>query len=101
MRRTLKDVLAEYGAIALVVYLVIFAVVLTSFAFAIRFGFRPESTAGGLGTLAAAYIATKVTQPLRIAGTLLLTPLVARLWERWRPVPASAAPGTPPAPRDD
>ncbi|HET6680830.1 MAG TPA: hypothetical protein VFG84_06485 [Gemmatimonadaceae bacterium] len=93
MRRTLKDVLAEYGAIALVVYLAIFVVVLASFLFAIRLGFRPESTAGGLGTLAAAYIATKVTQPLRIAGALLLTPLVARLWERWRPRPAASQNG--------
>lgn len=100
MRRTLKDVLAEYGAIALVVYLAIFVVVLVSFVFAIRLGFRPESTAGGLGTLAAAYIATKVTQPLRIAGALLLTPLVARVWERWRPRPASATRSGPGAADD-
>ena len=69
---------------ALVVYLSIFAGVLAAFWFAIRLGWQPESVAGSAGTLAAAYVATKVTQPLRIAATLVLTPLVAKLYERVR-----------------
>lgn len=83
-RRNIKDLLAEYGGVALVVYLSIFAGVLAAFWFAIRLGWRPESAAGSAGTLAAAYLATKVTQPLRIAATLVLTPLVAKLYERVR-----------------
>ena len=84
MAKDTKQLLAEYGTTALVVYLVIFVVVLAGFWFAIRAGWRPESAAGSAGTLAAAYVATKVTQPLRIAGTLVLTPLVAKLYERVR-----------------
>jgi hypothetical protein len=84
MAKDPKKLIAEYGTTALVVYLVIFAAVLAGFWLAIRTGWRPESTAGNAGTLAAAYVATKVTQPLRIAGTLALTPLVARVYERFR-----------------
>jgi len=84
MRKTLKGVLAEYGPIALAVYLVIFAAVLLGSWAAIRMGWRPASAAGGMGTFAAAYVFTKLTQPLRIAATLALTPLVARLTHRAR-----------------
>ena len=33
---------------------------------------------------AAAYIATKLTQPIRIGATILVTPIIARLYERLR-----------------
>lgn len=82
MRKTIKNILAEYGAIALVIYLIIFSLVLVGFWAAIRFGWRTTSTAGTVGTWTAAYIATKLTQPLRIAATLALTPFIARLYER-------------------
>jgi hypothetical protein len=82
VRRTFKDILAEYGAVALVVYLTIFAVVLFSFWAAISMGWKPASAVGSVGAFTAAYIATKVTQPLRIAATLALTPIVARIYER-------------------
>ena len=84
MRKTLKHVLTEYGAVAVVVYLVIFVAVLGGFWVAIRAGWRPESAAGSVGAFTAAYIATKLTQPLRIAATLFLTPLVAKGYERIR-----------------
>ena len=74
--------LAEYGAIAVVIYLVIFCLVLVSFWAAIRFGWQPTSTAGNVGAWTAAYIATKLTQPLRILATLAVTPFVAKLYER-------------------
>jgi Kef-type K+ transport system membrane component KefB len=85
MRKTLKSVLAEYGPVAVVVYLVIFAAVLLGSWAAIHMGWRPASAAGSVGTFTAAYLFTKVTQPLRIAATLALTPLVARLTGRGRP----------------
>jgi hypothetical protein len=85
MRKTTKDLLAEYGAVALVVYLSIFALVLAGFWTAIRLGWRTDSAAGTMGTLAAAYVATKVTQPLRIGATLVLTPLLAKAYDRVRP----------------
>ena len=91
MRKTLKHILTEYGTVAVIVYFAIFFAVLFGFWAAIRFGWRTESTAGSVGTFTAAYIATKLTQPLRIAATLALTPLAAKLYERitgkTRPVP--------------
>ena len=50
-----------------------------------------------MGQLPAAYIATKLTQPLRIAATLALTPVVARVYERMRPSAARVREGVAPA----
>jgi hypothetical protein len=77
-----RDLILEYGIIALVVHYVIFAVVIVGFWFAIRSGWQSTSTAASVGTWTAAYIAAKITQPLRIIATLAVTPLVARLYER-------------------
>ena len=74
--------MTEYGTVAVIVYFTIFFAVLFGFWAALRFGWRTESTAGSVGTFTAAYIATKLTQPLRIAATLALTPIVAKLYER-------------------
>ncbi len=87
MRKTLKEVLTEYGPIALILYLAIFAIVLGTTYFAIRSGWAPESAAGKTGTFAAAYIVTKLTQPFRILATAALTPVVARVYERVRGAP--------------
>ena len=84
MKKTVQNLLAEYGTVAVIVYFVIFFGVLGGFYLAIRFGWRPSSTAGSVGTLAAAYIATKLTQPIRIAATVVVTPFVAKLYERMR-----------------
>lgn len=84
MKKTVQNLLAEYGTVAVIVYFVIFFSVLGGFWLGIRLGWRPTSTAGTAGTLAAAYIATKLTQPIRIAATLVATPIVAKLWERTR-----------------
>ncbi len=82
VRKTLQSILAEYGTIALVLYLSIFALVLGGFTTAMWLGWRPTGATGTVGTLTAAYIATKLTQPVRIGATLVLTPIVARLYER-------------------
>lgn len=82
MKKTMKEILAEYGAIAVVVYLLIFTVVLTGSYFAIRFGWTTKSAAGNAGIWTAAYIVTKLTQPLRIAATVVLSALIGRLWDR-------------------
>lgn len=86
-RERLKALLAEYGRIALWTYFVLFGVVLVGFATAISLGVEIESAKGGAGLLGAAWIATKLTQPLRIGVTLALTPLVARVVRRLRPAP--------------
>ncbi len=82
MRINFKQLLAEYGRVAIAVYLVVFVATLVGSWLAIRMGWRPAGVAGNAGTLAAAYLATKLTQPLRIAVTVVLTPLVAKVHER-------------------
>jgi hypothetical protein len=82
MRKTLKQIFAEYGKIAVVVYLALFFVVLVGAWFGIRLGWAPSGVAGNAGTWTAAYIVTKITQPLRIAATVVLTTFIGRLWDR-------------------
>jgi hypothetical protein len=76
-KERLKALLAEYGRIAIYTYFAIFLLVFAGFAIAIAAGVPVESAAGKAGVFGAAYLATKLTQPLRILGTLALTPLVA------------------------
>jgi hypothetical protein len=80
----LKALLAAYGRIALAAYLTLFVLVFAGFALAISAGVNVASAQGGAGVLGAAYVATKLTQPLRIAATVALTPLLARLVEKFR-----------------
>lgn len=86
MRKKLESLITQYGAIALGTYFVIFFVVLGGFALGIRSGLRPDSAVGEAGVLGAAYLATKATQPLRILATFVLTPLIAKLFARSRPL---------------
>lgn len=78
----LEAVVAEYGMIAFIVYFTIFGLTITGFAMAINAGVEVDSVAGTTGVWGAAWLATKLTQPLRIGATLLLTPLVAAAWHR-------------------
>ena len=91
MVEKLKALLAEYGNIALGTYIVIWLATLAGFAIAISLGFQVESATGGVGLLGASWVATKLTQPLRIAGTLAATPLVAAALRKLR-----RSPHTPP-----
>ena len=77
-----RELILEYGIIALVVHYIIFAIVIVGFWFAIRAGWQSTSAAGTAGSWGAAYIAAKITQPLRIVATLAITPFVARVYER-------------------
>jgi hypothetical protein len=81
-RERLKALFAEHGRVALGTYLGLFVLVLGGFALAISWGVKVESATGGAGILGAAYLATKAVQPLRIAATLVLTPLLAQLLRR-------------------
>lgn len=88
-REKFKTLMAEYGRVALGTYLGIFVLTLVGFAVAIQTGVEVQSAGAGAGVLGAAYLATKVTQPIRIGGTLLLTPIVARVLRKYRPVTSS------------
>jgi hypothetical protein len=84
LKARLTDLLAEYGKVAIYLYLAIFVLVLAGFTVAIAAGVEVESAAGGAGLLGAAWLATKLTQPLRILATLALTPVLGRLLQRLR-----------------
>ncbi|HKY40631.1 MAG TPA: DUF1279 domain-containing protein [Polyangiaceae bacterium] len=83
-REKLKSLLAEYGNVALGTYLVIWVLTLAGFAIAISVGVQVEGAASGAGLAGATWLATKLTQPLRIAGTLALTPIVAAVMRKLR-----------------
>ncbi len=117
MRKTFNKLLAEYGAVFVVVYFTIFFGVFFGAWAGIRYGWdprplvariglNPEGLVASAGPWVIAYGVAKVTQPARIAATLLLTPILAKVWERAsgrrRAVPAAnVAPATPAAPRAD
>lgn len=90
--------LAEYGPLVLVVYLCISALSIVGFAWAIERGFKSSidtwsvkiggwipwlsdeaDKAGTLGTWAAAWVATKLIQPLRVPLTVAITALIHRV----------------------
>ena len=83
-REKLKSLLSEYGNVALATYIVIWLLTLAGFAIAISMGIQVEGAASGVGLAGATWLATKLTQPLRIAGTLALTPVVAAVLRKLR-----------------
>jgi hypothetical protein len=90
-RAKFKALLEVYGRLAIVVYFAIFLATLVGFAVAISFGLELDSAKGGAGLLMASWLATKLTQPLRIAGTLALTPIVASAMNKRSQSRASAS----------
>lgn len=95
-KERLKALLAEYGRVALATYLSIFVLVLAGFSAAFALGFQGEgigegaSAFRGASLLGAAYLATKLVQPLRIVATVALTPVVASVIKRLRPTKRTA-----------
>jgi hypothetical protein len=101
VRKTFQKLMAEYGTIAVITYFAIFF--LTWFgawaaigrgvdlaALAKRVGFASNGLVASLGAWTAAYIFTKLLQPVRLALTVLLTPLLAKLYERIWPNASSS-----------
>ncbi|MEY2930742.1 MAG: hypothetical protein RL033_1491 [Pseudomonadota bacterium] len=86
-----KGLVAEYGPLLFVVYFSIFGVVFVGSALAIQMGFQVNSAAGTAGVWGAAYVFTKVLQPLRIAATIALTPAVAAVLRRFRKTPPASS----------
>ena len=82
MRARLKAVIAEYGAIALVIYLAAALGVVVAFGTAFLLGFTPNTVSEGAGIWLGIYVSLKLTQPVRIGVTITLTPIVARTWRR-------------------
>jgi hypothetical protein len=117
VRKTFNKLLAEYGVAAVVVYFTLFFGIFFGAWAGIRYGWdprplvariglNPNGLVASAGPWLLAYGVTKVLQPVRIAATLLLTPVVAKLYERATgraPVPiatpAAPAPAEPAATR--
>jgi hypothetical protein len=85
-RERLKRLFVEYGLLGIGVHYAIYVLVLLGFALVLlrREPVAPLVSVQTLGVLAAAYVANKLTLPLRLLGTLTLTPLIRALWRRWR-----------------
>jgi hypothetical protein len=84
LKDRLKALVEEYGALAIIVFIALSVIVYGSAYAAIALGWRPQSTAGTVGTAGAAYVAYRLTLPVRLAAAVLLTPLVARVLVRLR-----------------
>lgn len=91
MKSRYGETIERFGSVALGTYLTIFALTLLGFWLAIRMGFEPQGVTAGAGTVGAAWVATKLTQPVRIGATIVLTPPVAALLARLRPPPRDEA----------
>jgi uncharacterized membrane protein AbrB (regulator of aidB expression) len=72
------------------VYLALFTIVLVGSYFAIRLGWSPGGVAGQAGAWTAAYVVTKIAQPLRIAATVLITTFLGKFWENRKSVRESS-----------
>ena len=105
MRKKLSDLLlrfrnlvVEYGVIALIVHYVIFGLVIVGFWAAMRAGWNSDGAAGNAATWGAAYLATKAVQPIRILATLGVTPFIARIYEKTTGRSARLVAPSPPSP---
>ncbi|HHO49784.1 MAG TPA: DUF1279 domain-containing protein [Deltaproteobacteria bacterium] len=84
LKRRHEALIEEYGKAAIATYFTIFFGTLLSFWLAIKSGVELSGAAGSAGTIGGAYLATKLTQPVRIGVTLVLTPAVVGVWRRLR-----------------
>ena len=84
MQARLKALFVEHGPVAVAVYVLLLVLTWSGFALAIARGFEPDGAAQNASVVTAAYVATKLTQPLRIGATLVLTPFATRTWRRLR-----------------
>ena len=85
MGSKVQNLFTEYGRIGIIVYFTIFFLTLFGFWTLLTAGVDIRtwpflSNLGDFGAFGLAYAATKITQPIRIALTILGTPLVARLF---------------------
>jgi len=82
MKARFKLLLATYGRWFLGVYLALSVLAYVGFFIALKAGFRPDGVGESVGTFVAAWLASKVTQPVRLAVAAAATPFVARLFQR-------------------
>ena len=84
MNSKIQNLFSKYGRIGLSVYFIIFFITLLGFWALLTAGFVIRSWSffselGDIGAIGLAYAATKITQPICIALTLLITPLIDKI----------------------
>ena len=83
LKERLKDHIAEYGTIALVIFISIAILTLVGMFIAIKSGADVgDSAADNAGTFVAAWVAYKLAMPFRIGATIALTPIAAAVMHR-------------------
>ncbi len=82
LKDRLQEHIAEYGRLAVIIFFTLGILSLTGFYIAIKAGIDIGSNTGTAGALAAAWVANKLTMPIRIGATLVLTPLFAKILRR-------------------
>lgn len=87
MGSKVQNLFSEYGRTGIIVYFTIFFMTFFGFWTLLTVGVDIRtwsyfSSLGDVGAIGLAYAAAKITQPIRIALTLVLTPLVARVLPR-------------------
>jgi hypothetical protein len=96
-RQGLRRFFVEFGVLGLSLHYAVYVLVLIGFALSIGRAAHGESdtlraSAGTLGVWAAAYVATKLTLPVRALVTVALTPLLRALIRRLRRRPPGRVP---------
>ena len=76
-RGRLEALFTEFGTIAATVHFTVFLVTMFGFWWAIGQGIEVEGAGRELGRIGSAWAAAKLTSPVRIGITLVLTPLIA------------------------
>ena len=89
MGSKVQNLFSEYGRIGIIVYFTIFFLTLFGFWTLLTVGVDIRtwsyfSSLGDVGAIGLAYAAAKITQPIRIALTLILTPVIARIFSSTR-----------------
>jgi hypothetical protein len=90
-RQRLRRFFLEFGALGLAVHYVVYGLVMLGFALSIGSSRTLRESSGTLGIWAAAYVAAKLTMPVRALATVALTPLLRALIRR----PRKAVEGLP------
>jgi non-ribosomal peptide synthetase component F len=86
-KQRLAALFREYGLIAIITHITIATLVVAGLSLAIGIGVSPSTATGVLGVIAAGWVASQPTLPLRTLITLTLTPVIARVIRRRRTTP--------------
>lgn len=84
MKKKYEELVAEYGATAAVIHLIGFAIVMVVSGWALKQSFEVTTGKGFAALIGAAWVASKVSSPIRIAITIVLTPIVGRFVQKRR-----------------